>query len=106
MSIVATRPEVKHTQLMISKQWRQIQIQHIQHVVGHANPSFTRFMKCIKMEQKNTEHRIGLALSGKIKGNVTQKAESRQRALKNLIDDYGNRDILDFLRGVSHNGDA
>ena len=62
----------------------------IQHVVGHANPSFTRFIKCLKMEQKHTEHRIGLALSGKIKGNVTQKAESRQRALKTLIDDYEN----------------
>ena len=75
----------------------------IQHVVGQANPSFARFIKCLKMEQKNSEHRIGLALSGKIKGNVTQKAESRQRALKTLIDDYANRDILDFLRGVSHN---
>ena len=55
------------------------------------------------MKQKNTELRIGLALSGKIKGNVTQKAESKQRPLKTLIDDYENRDILDFLCGVSHN---
>ena len=75
----------------------------LSHVVGHAHPSFTRFMKCIKMEQRHSESRIALALSGKIKGNVTKKAESRQKALQTLALDYENRDVLDYLRGVSYN---
>ena len=41
-----------------------------------ASASLSFFMKTIKMEQRNTESRIALALAGKIKGNVTKKAES------------------------------
>ena len=55
------------------------------------------------MEQRHSESRIALALSGKIKGNVTKKAESRQKALQTLALDYENRDVLDYLRGVSYN---
>lgn len=61
------------------------------------------YMKTIKMEQRNTESRIALALAGKIKGNVTKKAESRQKALQTLALDYENRDVLDYVRGASYN---
>ena len=75
----------------------------LSHVVGHAHPSFTRFMKTIKMEQRHTESRIALALAGKIKGNVTKKAEFRQKAPQTLALDYENRDVLDYLHGASYN---
>ena len=34
---------------------------------------------------------------------MSQKAESRQRALQTLALDYENREILDYLRGASYN---
>ena len=75
----------------------------LSNVVGNAYPSFARFMRCLKLEQKHSEVVIAQALSGQKKPNVTKKTESRQKALKTLALDYENREILDYLRGTAYN---
>ena len=77
----------------------------LSHVVGPSYPSFARFIRCLKLEQKHSEAVIAQALSGQKKANVTKKSESRQKALQTLALDYENRDILDYLRGTGHNLD-
>ena len=75
----------------------------LSHIVGNPYPSFARFMRTLKQEQKHTETWIAQALAGKIKANVSRKAESRQKALQVLANDYENRFTLDYLRGCSYN---
>ena len=72
-------------------------------VIGDSYPSFAKFIRVLKHEQKHTEAIIAQALSGQKKANVTKKSERALKALRTLALDYNNREILDYLRGTGHN---
>ena len=66
----------------------------LSNVMGDAYPSFAKFIRVLKQEQKHSEAVIAQALAGQKKANVTKKSERSQKALRTLALDYENREIL------------
>ena len=59
-------------------------------MIGASYPSFAKFIKILKHEQKHMETIVAQALSGQKKTNVTKAL----KALRTLALDYENHDIL------------
>ena len=70
--------------------------------LGFKHPSIWKFIDVLKRLQNINKTKIA--------GLVARGATQRKRKyidldnrIKTIVNDFGNRDILDFLRGIAHN---
>lgn len=72
-------------------------------LVGCSHPNIWKFIKCLKKEQCLSEVRVEQHLSGA--QPTPSKKVYRDTALRvrRIAEDYENRDIMDYLRGIAYN---
>ncbi|XP_030833106.1 uncharacterized protein LOC115920726 [Strongylocentrotus purpuratus] len=71
--------------------------------VGADHPSFWQFLTCLKREHAMNEVTIGQAQAGMAPPARRRVYQDTNLRLIRLVTNYHGRDIVDFLRGVSHN---
>ena len=70
---------------------------------GAYHPNFWKFIDILKREQNLTQVNIAQAQAGhQPEPQRRRYLESNQR-IKNIVQDYHNRDIMQYLRGLAHN---
>ena len=71
--------------------------------VGAYHPNFWKFIDILKREQNLTQVNIAQARAGhQPELQLRRYLDSNQR-IKNIVQDYHNRDIMQYLRGLAHN---
>ena len=73
------------------------------HTVGYAHPTIYKLINSMRLEKSHTEN-----LKTKIDAqqNVVRKNQKYVRvtaAIRKLVDNFNQREPLDYLRGISHN---
>ncbi|XP_071943684.1 uncharacterized protein [Antedon mediterranea] len=71
--------------------------------IGADHPTFWMFLDCLKREQAMNEVLIGQAQAGAPPPAQRRAYRQTNQRILRLVEGYGGRDTLDFLRGVSHN---
>lgn len=66
------------------------------------HPSIWKFIDGIKSEQKTMQSQIERYLSGEERPRKSAYQDIDRRILS-IVNDYINRDVLDYLRGIAHN---
>ena len=74
-----------------------------QHAVGYTHPRIYKLINSIRLEQSHTENLKAKIDTGQ---NVVKKNQKYVRAtavIRRLVDNFNQREPLDFRRGISHN---
>ena len=71
--------------------------------VGATHPNFWKFMDILKREQNLTQVNTAQARAGHQPDPQRQRYLDSNQRIKNIIQDYHNRDIMQYLRGLAHN---
>ena len=72
--------------------------------ICHAHPSFSKLLIHLQREQSLQEAIYAKWEGGSIKQRSKQSIEQENR-LQNIVEDYQNREILSYLRGIAYNFD-
>ena len=76
---------------------------HMASNVGAYHPNFWRFLKVLQREQALNEVTITQMLAGEPAPPQRRKYKAITQRLKTLVEDYDNRALIDYLRGIAHN---
>jgi hypothetical protein len=72
-------------------------------LLGASHPTIWRFIDSLKKEQSMNELKLEQFLSGQHPPRARKIYREVARRIKTIVEDYGNRTTLDFLRGIGHN---
>lgn len=75
----------------------------LQSNISACHPNIWKFLQVLKKEQALNEVIINQMLAGQQGPPKRKKYQDLSTRITNLVRDYENRDVLDFLRGVAHN---
>ena len=75
----------------------------MQSAVGASHPNLWRFLNVLKREQGLLNTIIDQSLGGHAPEPSRKKYRDCNARIQNIVDDYGNRDSIEFLRGIAHN---
>ncbi|KAL4131205.1 hypothetical protein QTP88_008546 [Uroleucon formosanum] len=68
-------------------------------LLSSCHPTIWKFIEAIQKEQSLNDMKINQSIAGTIEPSRKQKRD----ILKELVNDYENRDRLEYLRGVAYN---
>ena len=71
--------------------------------VGAYHPNFWKFIDILKQEQSLNHVNISQARAGHQPEPQRRRYQDSNRRIKNIVQDYHNRDRLQYLRGLAHN---
>ena len=71
--------------------------------VGAYHPDFWKFIDILKREQSLNHVNISQARAGHQPEPQRRRYQDSNRRIKNIVQDYHNRDRLQHLRGLAHN---
>ena len=71
--------------------------------VGAYRPNFWKFIDILKREQSLNHVNISQARAGHQPEPQRRRYQDSNRRIKNIVQDYHNRDRLQYLRGLAHN---
>ena len=71
--------------------------------VGAYHPNFWRFIDILKREQNLTQVNIAQARAGHPAEPQRRRYQDSNQRIKNIVQDYPNRNIMQYLRGIAHN---
>ncbi|XP_076031961.1 uncharacterized protein LOC143019865 [Oratosquilla oratoria] len=71
--------------------------------LGATHPTIWKFIKGIRRIQKTKDVEIEQLVAGNAARGRRPIYERLDERIMNIVEDYENRDILDYLRGISHN---
>ena len=71
--------------------------------VGAYHPNFWRFIDILKREQNLTQVNIAQARAGHPAEPQRRRYQDSNQRIKNIVQDYPNRNIMQYLRGLAHN---
>ena len=71
--------------------------------VGAYHPNFWKFIDILKGEQSLNHVNISQARAGHQPEPQRRRYQDSNRRIKNIVQDYHNRDRLQYLRGLAHN---
>ena len=77
--------------------------QRFQANVGAYHPNFWKFIDILKREQSLNHVNISQARAGHQPEPQRRRYQDSNRRIKNIVQDYHNRDRLQYLRGLAHN---
>lgn len=72
-------------------------------LIGAYHPSIWKFIEGLKKEQSLNELKIEQFVAGIQQQPGKKKYKEVAARIKVIVADYGNRSLLDFLRGIAHN---
>ena len=70
---------------------------------GAYHPNFWRFIDILKREQNLTQVNIAQARAGHPAEPQRRRYQDSNQRIKNIVQDYPNRNIMQYLRGLAHN---
>ena len=71
--------------------------------VGAYHPNFWKFIDILKREQNLTQVNIAQARAGYQPEPQRRRYLDSNQRIKNIVQDYHNHDIMQYLRGLAHN---
>ena len=71
--------------------------------VGAYHPNFWKFIDILKGEQNLTQVNIAQARAGHQPEPQRRRYLDSNQRIKNIVQDYHNRDIMQYLQGLAHN---
>ena len=71
--------------------------------VGAYHPNFWKFIDILKREQNLTQVNIAQAQAGHQPEPQRRRYLDSNQRIKNIVQDYHNRDIMQYLWGLAHN---
>ena len=71
--------------------------------VGAYHPNFWKFIDILKRERSLNHVNISQARAGHQPEPQRRRYQDSNRRIKNIVQDYHNRDRLQYLRGLAHN---
>ena len=71
--------------------------------VGAYHPNFWKFIDILKRKQNLTQVNIAQARAGHQPDRQRRRYLDSNQRIKNIVQDYHNRDIMQYLRGLAHN---
>ena len=71
--------------------------------VGAYHPNFWRFIDILKREQNLTQVNIAQARAGHPAEPQRRRYQDSNQRIKNIVQDYPNCNIMQYLRGLAHN---
>ena len=74
----------------------------MQAAVGACHPKLWRFINVLKREQGLLNTIIDQSLGDHATEPSRKKYRDCNARIQNIVTDYGNRDSLEFLRGIAH----
>ena len=77
--------------------------QRFQANVGAYHPNFWKFIDILKREQSLNHVNISQARAGHQPEPQRRRYQDNDQRIKNIVQDYHNRDRLQYLRGLAHN---
>jgi len=75
----------------------------IQSVLSEIHPTIWKFINGLRRYQKLKDTKIEGLIAGRNAARRCPAYECLNRCIKNIVLDYQNRDIIDYLRGLAHN---
>ena len=69
----------------------------------HHIRNFWRFIDILKREQNLTQVNIAQARAGHPAEPQRRRYQDSNQRIKNIVQDYPNRNIMQYLRGLAHN---
>ena len=76
---------------------------HLQANITSSHPNIWRFLQVLKTEQALNDTIINQMLAGQEPPSKRKKYQDATKRIANIVQDYENREIVDFLRGIAHN---
>ena len=74
-----------------------------QAAVSAHHPNIWKFIKVLKREQNLVDVKVNQALGGYQPAPQRRQYAALDTRILTLVRYYGNRDVLDYLRGIGHN---
>ena len=71
--------------------------------VGAHHPNFWRFLTVLRREEALTHTEIVQAEAGDAAPAQRRLYRDVQQRIENIVHDFGNREVINFLRGIAHN---
>ena len=72
----------------------------IRSLLSEIHPTIWKFINGLRRYQKLKDTEIERLIAGR---NAAQRLECVNRRIRNIVLDYQNRDIIDYLHGLAHN---
>lgn len=76
---------------------------HMQANITSFHPNIWKFLEVLKREQALTSVTINQVLAGHPAPPTRKRYQDLTGRIANIVQDYENRHVLDFLRGIAHN---
>ena len=72
-------------------------------LIGTSHPTIWKFLNILKKEQAKNEVIIEQYISGLQEPHCKKKYKDSALRIQRLVNDYENRELFDYLRGIAHN---
>lgn len=72
-------------------------------LVGAPHPTIFKFITCLKKEQSMNEMKIEQYIAGQEPPPGRLRYRDCAKRILQIVNDYANREIMDYLRGLAHN---
>ena len=72
-------------------------------LVGRAHVGVHFLFRELHKEQQNVANKIELIVRGEPHPTLKKQDEQRKVRIQTIVNDRGNRSVMDFLRGIAHN---
>lgn len=72
-------------------------------LIGANHPTIWKFIDALKTEQNMNEMKIEQYIAGQLPNPSRRVYKDTAERIKNIVNDYTNRPLLDYLRGIGHN---
>src|SRR6218665_971288 len=72
-------------------------------LIGANHPTIWKFIDALKTEQNLNEMKIEQYISGQLPNPPRRIYKETAQRIKIVVEDYANRPLLDYLRGIAHN---
>ena len=71
--------------------------------IGSAHPSIWKFIEFIRKEHATTHVTIAQIKAGQAPPSLRKEYKVINEHIKTIVNDYPNKEIITYLKGVSHN---
>ena len=75
----------------------------VKFLLSEIHPTIWKFINRLRRYQKLKDAEIEGLIAGRNAARIRPANECLNRRIKNIVLDYQNRDIIDYLRGLAHN---
>lgn len=72
-------------------------------LVGAAHPTIFKFISCLRQEQSLNEMKIEQYIAGQEPPRGRRQYRDCAARIQRIVNDYANRELIDYLRGLAHN---